>query len=133
MSSSNAPARLIGSASVLLVRNVVNAANYYRDAMGFSYGKLWGEPPSFVILNRDGMYVMLKQVVDDKLIVPHWTISEKLWNIYFWVSDVDGLYSELVRRGAKKDYELCNQSYGCREFGTQDLDGYDIGFGQVLQ
>ena len=133
MSSSNAPARLIGSAPVLLVRNVVNAANYYRDAMGFSYGKLWGEPPSFVILNRDGMYVMLKQVVDDKLIVPHWTISEKLWNIYFWVSDVDGLYSELVRRGAKIDYEPCNQPYGCREFGTQDLDGYDIGFGQVLQ
>ena len=133
MSSSNAPARLIGSASVLLVRNVVNAANYYRDAMGFSYGKLWGEPPSFVILNRDGMHVMLKQVVDDKCIVPHWTISEKLWNIYFWVSDVDGLYSELVRRGAKIDYEPCNQPYGCREFGTQDLDGYDIGFGQVLQ
>ena len=132
MSSSNAPARLIGSAPVLLVRNVVNAANYYRDAMGFSYGKLWGEPPSFVILNRDGMYVMLKQVVDDKCIVPHWTISEKLWNIYFWVSDVDGLYSELVRRGAKIDYEPCNQPYGCREFGTQDLDGYDIGFGQVL-
>jgi len=133
MSSSNAPARLIGSAPVLLVRNVVNAANYYRDAMGFSYGKLWGEPPSFVILNRDGMHVMLKQVVDDKWIVPHWTISEKLWNIYFWVSDVDGLYSELVRRGAKIDYEPCNQPYGCREFGTQDLDGYDIGFGQVLQ
>jgi len=133
MSSSEAHARLIGSAPVLLVRNVVNAANHYRDAMGFSYGKLWGEPPSFVILNRDGMYVMLKQVVDDKCIVPHWTISEKLWNIYFWVSDVDGLYSELVRRGAKIDYEPCNQPYGCREFGTQDLDGYDIGFGQVLQ
>ena len=133
MSSSEAHARLIGSAPVLLVRNVVNAANHYRDAMGFSYGKLWGEPPSFVILNRDGMHVMLKQVVDDKWIVPHWTISEKLWNIYFWVSDVDGLYSELVRRGAKIDYEPCNQPYGCREFGTQDLDGYDIGFGQVLQ
>jgi len=101
--------------------------------MGFSYDKLWGEPPSFVILHRDGMYVMLKQVADPKYIVPHWTVSEKLWNMYFWVSDVDGLYSELVRRGAKIDYELCDQSYGCREFGTQDLDGHDIGFGQVIQ
>ena len=133
MSSSNLHPRLIASAPVLLVRNVVDAANHYRDAMGFSYDKLWGEPPSFVILHRDGMYVMLKQVADPKYIVPHWTISEKLWNIYFWVSDVDGLYSELVRRGAKIDYELCDQSYGCREFGTQDLDGHDIGFGQVIQ
>jgi hypothetical protein len=133
MSSSNVHPRLIGSAPVLLVRNVVDAANHYRDAMGFSYDRLWGEPPSFVILHRDGMYVMLKQVADPKYIVPHWTVSEKLWNMYFWVSDVDGLYSELVRRGAKIDYELCNQSYGCREFGTQDLDGHDIGFGQVIQ
>ena len=94
---------------------------------------MFGHPGIFYIYLIYGMYVMLKQVVDDKLIVPHWTISEKLWNIYFWVSDVDGLYSELVRRGAKIDYEPCNQPYGCREFGTQDLDGYDIGFGQVLQ
>jgi len=133
MSSSNLHPRLIASAPVLLVRNVVDAANHYRDAMRFSYDKLWGEPPSFVILHRDGMYVMLKQVADPKYIVPHWTVSEKLWNMYFWVSDVDRLYSELVRRGAKIDYELCDQSYGCREFGTQDLDGHDIGFGQVIQ
>jgi hypothetical protein len=133
MSSSNMHPRLIGSAPVLLVRNVVDAANHYREAMWFSYDKLWGEPPSFVILHRDGMHVMLKQVADPKYIVPHWTVSEKLWNMYFWVSDVDGLYSEFVRRGAKIDYEPCNQSYGCREFGTQDLDGHDIGFGQDMQ
>ena len=131
--SPNTTPKLIASSSVLLVKNVVNAANHYREAMGFEYTKFWGDPPSFVILHRDGMYVMLKQVIDPNLIVPHWTVSDKLWNIYFWVSDVDGLYSEFVRRGAKIDYGLCNQSYGCREFGTQDLDGYDIGFGQVIQ
>jgi hypothetical protein len=43
------------------VRNVVDAANHYRDAMGFEYDKFWGEPPSFVILHRDGMYVMLNK------------------------------------------------------------------------
>ena len=50
-----------------------------------------------------------------------------------WVSDVDALHSEFVSRGAKIDYGLCNQSYGCREFGIQDLDGHDIGFGQVIK
>jgi hypothetical protein len=48
--------------------------------------------------------------------------------VYFWVS----VHAELVRRGAHIDYDLCN-AYGCREFGTQDLDGYDIGFGQVIE
>jgi hypothetical protein len=42
------------------------------------------------------------------------------------------LHAEFVRRGARIDYGLCEQPYGCREFGVQDLDGYDIGFGQTI-
>jgi hypothetical protein len=52
--------------------------------MGFAYERFWGEPPSFVILYRDGMYLMLKQVDDPKHVVPHWTVSDKLWDAYFW-------------------------------------------------
>ena len=43
-------ASIIGSAPILLVRDVVAAANYYRDQVGFTYDELWGEPPSFCIL-----------------------------------------------------------------------------------
>ncbi|MGF1656113.1 MAG: VOC family protein [Verrucomicrobiales bacterium] len=130
--SADVQAKLTASAPVLLVRDVVAAANHYRDAMGFHYEKFWGEPPGFVILKRDGVFVMLKQAEDAKHVVPHWTVADKLWNIYFWVSDVDALHAEFVSRGAKIDYGLCDQSYGCREFGTQDLDGHDIGFGQAI-
>lgn len=124
--------KLTASAPVLLVKDVVAAANHYRDAMGFRYPRFYGEPPGFVILNRDGMYLMLKQVEDETRIVPHWTVSPGMWNAYFWVSAVDALHAEFVRRGAKIDYGLCDQPYGCREFGIQDLDGYQIGFGQVV-
>jgi hypothetical protein len=109
------------------------AANHYRDAMGFEYERFWGDPPSFVILHRDEMYVMLKQADDPKHVVPHWTVSDKLWDIYFWVSDVDALHAEFVPKGAQIDYGLCDQPYGCREFATQDLDGHDIGFGQPIK
>ena len=129
----SAAARLTASSPVLLVKDVVKAANHYRDAMGFGYERFCGEPPSFVILHRDGVYLMLKQAGDPKHVVPHWTVSDSLWNVYFWVSDVDALYAEFVGRGAKVDYGLCNQDYGCREFGIQDLDGHDIGFGQVIK
>jgi uncharacterized glyoxalase superfamily protein PhnB len=133
MADMSALAKLTASSPVLLVKDVVSSANHYRDAMGFEYERFWGEPASFVILHRDGMYVMLKQVEDEKHVVPHWTVSDKLWNMYFWVSDVDALYAEFVGRGAKIDYGLCDQAYGCREFGTQDPDGYDIGFGRVMK
>ena len=75
---------------------------------------------------------MLKQVDDPGHIVPHWTVSDRLCNVYFWVNDADALYREVKERGAKIDYDLCDQPYGCREFGIQDLDGYDISFGQVI-
>ncbi len=76
---------------------------------------------------------MLKQVDDTKFIVPHYKAVENMWNVYMWVDDVEGLYNELVKRGAKIDYELCDQPYGCREFGAQDLDGYAIAFGQDME
>jgi len=126
------PAKLIASAAVLLVRDVHASAAHFRDAMGFSCGKIWGDPPSFAILTRDAMDVMIKQVDDHRRIVPIWTVSPGLWDVYFWVDDVDALYRELVGRGAKIDYGLCDQPYGCREFGVQDIDGHDIGFGQVV-
>ena len=132
MSTSNKTAQLTAHAPVLLVRDVVAAANHYRDAMGFTYERFWGEPPGFVILKRDDLHIMLKQAADPRHVVPHWTVSDKLCDIYFWVSDVESLHREFVQRGAKIDYGPCNQPHGCREFGTQDLDGHDIAFGQVL-
>jgi uncharacterized glyoxalase superfamily protein PhnB len=123
---------LTGSAPVLLVRNVVDSANYWRDRVGFHYDRLWGEPPCFCILERDGRHLMLNQAPDGTEIRPHWQVVDQLWNVYFWVDDVDSLYAELRERGAAIDYELHNKPYGCREFGIQDLDGHDIAFGQVL-
>jgi len=125
-------AKIIGSAPILLVKDVVASANHYRDALGFSYERFWGEPPRFCMVKRDGFVVMLSQVDDPSVIVPHYKHVDCMWNIYFWVDDVDALYADFKKSGAKIDYELCNQPYGCREFGIQDLDGYDVAFGQDL-
>lgn len=124
--------KLLTPAAVLLVRDVVAAANHYRDALGFGYREFFGEPPSFVILQRDGCHLMLKQAEKPGHVVPHWTVSDKLSNVYFWVENVDALHAEFVQRGAKIDFGPCDQPYGCREFGIQDLDGYDISFGEVM-
>jgi uncharacterized glyoxalase superfamily protein PhnB len=123
-------AKLISSAPVLFVRDVQASAEHYRDAMGFRFDRFYGDPPSFVILGRDGLHIMLKTISDHSAIIPRSHISNNLWDIYFWVDDVEALYQEFRNRGAKIDYELCNQPYGCREFGAQDIDGHDVGFGQ---
>lgn len=132
MNVSPTQTRLTASAPVLLVRDVVKAANHYRDALGFSYDRFWGEPPSFVILRRDGMFLMLNQAPRDHVIVPNWQVNDNIWNVYFWVSDVDALLAEFRNRGARIDYDVHDKPYGIREFGVQDLDGYDIAFGQPI-
>ena len=123
--------RLTGTSAVLLVKDVLAAANHYRDAMGFAFD-LWGDPPKFAILKRDGMYLSLKRAADPKDIVPLRAVSDVPWNVYFWVTDADALHAEFVRKGAKIDYAPCDQAYGCREFCALDIDGYGIGFGQIV-
>jgi len=124
---------VLSSCAVLLVKDVVASAKHYEEKLGFRVTGLFGVPPSFCILNRDGCALMLKQAEDPKHVVPHWTVSPKLSNVYFWVTDADSLCEEFKARGAGIDYGPCDQPYGCREFGIQDLDGYDISFGQVMR
>jgi len=124
-------ARLTSSAPVLLVREVVAAANYYRDTLGFTYDRFWGEPPDFVILRRDGLHLMLSVAPTGSSITPNWKVNG-IWNVYFWVDDVDSLFEEFKKSGAKIDYNLEDKPYNVREFGIRDLDDYDIGFGQPM-
>lgn len=125
-------ARLTSVAPVLLVRDVVASAHYFRDRLGFGFDRLWGEPPDFCMVHRDGCTVMLSQAPGDARLVPHWRVVDRMWNAYFWVDDVASLYEELRERGALIDYELGMKDYGVEEFGVQDLDEHDIAFGQVM-
>jgi uncharacterized glyoxalase superfamily protein PhnB len=126
-------ARITASAPVLLVKDVVKAAAYYHDRLGFSEPKLFGEPPHFAMVNRDGFTVMLAQVGNAHTVVPHWKVVEKMWNVYFWVDDVEAIYAEMQQRGATIDYTLYITPWRTKEFGVQDLDDHDIAFGQVLK
>jgi hypothetical protein len=122
-------AKLTGVAPILLVKDVVASADYFRNCVGFEH-ELFGDPPTFAICNRDGIALMFAQC--DEPPPPHWKILDKMWNAYFWVDNADGLYAELIDKGAKIDYSIYNTSYGVREFGIQDLDDHDIAFGQIL-
>jgi catechol 2,3-dioxygenase-like lactoylglutathione lyase family enzyme len=124
--------KLLSVAPVLLVRDVVAAADYFRDKLGFAYDRFWGEPPSFCMVRRDGHTVMLSQAPADAEIVPNWRVVEKMWDAYFWVDDVETLYAEYQQSGAIIDYTLHLKPYGVKEFGVQDLDDHDIAFGEIV-
>jgi hypothetical protein len=122
-------AKLTGVAPILLVKDVVATAEYFKNCVGFTYD-LYNEPPTFGICNRDDIRIMLASC--DNPPDPYWKVVDKMWNAYFWVDNADELYEELIQKGAQIDYTIYTTPWGIREFGIQDLDDHDIAFGQVL-
>ena len=79
---------------------------------------------------RGEFCVMLSQTPNPADIRPISTVHPPVWDAYFWVRDVDGMFAEFKERGARIDYEPCEQEYGVREFAIFDVDGYQIAFGE---
>jgi catechol 2,3-dioxygenase-like lactoylglutathione lyase family enzyme len=126
-------ARILRQAPILFASNLRASISYWTDKLGFETHGAFGEPPEFAIMERGNAFAMLSQAPQGHRIVPNWQIKEALWNAYFWVDDIQTLFDEVRGRGATIDYGLCDQPYGVREFGVQDPDRQDIGFGQLLK
>jgi catechol 2,3-dioxygenase-like lactoylglutathione lyase family enzyme len=132
MSEAPTARQLRAIAPRFLVAHIAPAAAYYRDVLGFTVERLWGEPPCFGMPHRDGMTVMLGEAADPSLIRPNGA-DGKTWDAYVWVQDADALFAELSARGARIVHPpLYREEYGNREFAVSDLDGYIIAFGQHL-
>jgi predicted enzyme related to lactoylglutathione lyase len=121
-------------APYFLVPDVVSAAHFYRDILGFAFDRFWGEPPSFCMVKRGGVVVMLAQVDDRNLVRPN-NLAEReggAWDAYLWVPNADALHAEFLAKGAIIARGLCDQPYGCRDFDVLDCNGYRLCFGQDL-
>lgn len=123
-------------APVFLVKDVVAAANHYRDKLGFQYERFWGDPPSFCMVKRAGIVIMLSQRQPD---APQQggpnrlaDAEGELWDAYIWVEDADALHQEFSRAGVNITRGLCDQPYGNRDFDVEDLDGYRVCFGSDI-
>jgi predicted enzyme related to lactoylglutathione lyase len=122
-------------APYFIVDDVVKTANYYRDKLGFEYDRFWGEPPSFCMVRRNGVTVMLKQLEKTGLMRPNGVADPDNvpWDAYIWIDDADALSTEFKTKGVKIVRELENQPYGCRDFDVEDCNGYRLCFGQDLE
>ena len=121
-------------APYFLVPDVVAAANFYRDTLGFSFERFWGEPPSFCMVERSLIVIMLAKIEDVAHVRPNSRADREggAWDAYIWVRDADALYAEFQAKGAKIVRAICDQEYGCRDFDVLDLNGYRLCFGQNL-
>ena len=124
-------ARITDATPVLLVRDVVKAAAYYVDKLGFSVDRFWGEPPTFTIAKRDGVFIMLNQVGAGDDFRPNGAYDGR-FSVYVDVNDADAMHAEFQAKGADIICEPEDQPYMMREFQVRDVDGHLLGFGHDI-
>ena len=124
-------AQIRDATPVLLVQDVVKAAAYYADKLGFRSERFWGEPPMFTIVRRDGVAVMLNQVGAGDVFRPNGAYGGR-FSVYADVRDADALHAEFQGNGADIVCPPEDQPYMMREFQVRDVDGHVLGFGHDI-
>ena len=118
-----------------IVDDVVATANFYRDKLGFTYERFWGEPACFCMVHRRGIIFMLSQLPETGLMRPNRLADRhgEAWDAYVWVDDADALHSEFKGKGVSIVREPCDQPYGNRDFDIEDCNGYRLCFGHDIE
>jgi catechol 2,3-dioxygenase-like lactoylglutathione lyase family enzyme len=126
-------ARLTRVSPGFAVADVFATAEYYRDVLGFRFDQIWGNPPSFVMLDRDDARLMIKQVAPEALPTPARRRSNEQIDAYIYTNDATALAEELRGKGADIiEGPIDRQIYPGRELIVRDCDGRVICFGQLL-
>lgn len=120
---------------VLGVRQVRRTAESYRDVLGFSLDPDGVFQPSadepdgvYGIVTRPGAWIHF-QIRRDEVPARQRPAFER--DVYLYVDDVDDLYADLRRRGARIQAPPQMAPHGIREIVVEDLNGYRLAFGQL--
>jgi uncharacterized glyoxalase superfamily protein PhnB len=128
------PRHFFGVVPVLLVDDVVETVEYYRDVLGFEADFLYGQPPTYASVSRNDA------IINFSLSVPPGRrngVSQagpgNGTDLYIVVSDVDDVYQELAANGVYVLGVPADYDYGMREFKIEDMNGYQIIFGEEVE
>ena len=121
-------AALTRIAPVLIVPDVQEALDFYRDKLGFEVEQWDPAPATYGYAHRDDCSIHLAQGEQPR---PNSEIVQPdLFDVYITVDDVVGLYEELLGRGADLLHEPIERPWRMREIRVQDPFGYILAFGQ---
>lgn len=125
---SKSPARLKSIAPQFAVPDVIAAAEYYRDILGFRILGYFGQPPVFSIVARDNVEIQLGKMDPNTGPAQNSLQREDGLDAYIWVTDVDSLYAELKERGANVIEPPQLRVYHCYEMAVEDRFGFRLAF-----
>ena len=121
------------AATAFLVCEVGETARWYRDVLGFKFDTFpKTEPFEWASVRRDNVEIMLQRAEGYRKPDLDPLRPGGVWNAYFYVDDVDGLY-EAIKDRVTVRRTPSDQPYELREFEIADPNGYVLVFGENIQ
>ncbi|HEY5337806.1 MAG TPA: glyoxalase superfamily protein [Rhizomicrobium sp.] len=112
---------------ILFVSDVTAGANFFADKLGFEIDFLYGTPPFYGSVSRDGVCLHLR-FVHQPVFSKAAAQEESLVAASFEVSDVQSLLVEFETRGADIVQKLVRHDWGGTDFHVRDPDGNVVSF-----
>ena len=125
-------AQLTSISPSFAVPDVVVAAEYYRDKLGFQILGYFLDPPVYAIVRRDSVIIHFGRIETNAPSSPNTIRREEGIDAYVWVNDVDVLYAEFQKRGVSIVELPAKRVYGCYEMVVEDNNGLRIAFGMNI-
>ena len=124
--------KLTGACPNLLVNDVDAAFPWYRDELGFRELKRLPGPPRGVLLERDGVHLLLEETEADLTERPAHCIDEYGVDIVFYVDDPIALHEELRGREIEMLHGDRDLPENATTFGIGTPERYIIVFAKHL-
>ena len=118
-----------GVVPILFVSDVSQSAAFYNEKLGFATDFVYGDPPYYGSVSRDGTCLHLRHVTQPNFIELS-AREDALILAGFEVSDIHALHAEFASRGAPIVRGLIEQVWGGADFHVRDPDGNEISFVQ---
>ena len=114
----------------LVVKDVVNTAEYYRDFLGFEIIDYFLDPPIYAMVERDGIQIHFGKADTGKVQTSNVKLRKVGFDIYLWASDIESLFNELKEKKVNIIESITQRVYGNKEFSILDCNGFKIVFGE---
>lgn len=108
---------------VISTADVAATVEWYERVLGFRRHFIFGDPPVYAGVERDGV---LLYVTHDPQTAAAFNNSGLHPDIFIWVQDVDRVFAEHKRNGAKIIEEVANRPWDARQYVLEDPNGYRL-------
>jgi catechol 2,3-dioxygenase-like lactoylglutathione lyase family enzyme len=114
---------------VLATADIPATIDYYTRVLGFMEHFIYGEPPVYAGIERDGVQLYLAH---DPQMAAALKSSNLHPDVFLWVQDVDRAFEEHKARGARIIEEPADRAWDARQYVIEDPNGYRLKIAQPL-